>query len=70
MDDAMGAAAIAEALEELRFHWGEAYEISHDARRGWHARRRDGLGDLTAPDPDGLEKAIFGDYTASPEPPS
>jgi hypothetical protein len=50
------------ALEALRWDWGEAYEIGRDDERGWHARRRDGLGCLTEADPDGLRAAIRADY--------
>jgi hypothetical protein len=50
-----------QALEALRFGWGDAYEISCDG--GWQARRRDGLGGvITAPDPDALWTAIKDDY--------
>jgi hypothetical protein len=53
------------ALEELRWHWGEAYEINFDTARGWCARRRDGLGgDITTCCPDRLRAAIGADYGA------
>jgi hypothetical protein len=56
-----------QALEALRFGWGDAYEISCDG--GWQARRRDGLGDdITAPDPDALWAAICEDYALKPVP--
>jgi hypothetical protein len=56
-------------LEALRFGWGDAYEIGYDKEHGWHAKRRDGLGGrLTAPDPDGLDAAIQGDYNLRPVP--
>lgn len=62
-------AADKAALEELMHHWGEAYEIGWDSDRGWHARRRDGLGgDLTAAGPDGLLAEISADYTLRPVP--
>jgi len=51
------------ALEALRWDWGDAYDIGHDDEHGWHARRRDGLGDLlTAPGADELYKVIADDY--------
>ena len=52
-------------LAELRYHWGEAYEITD--RPGWRARRRDGKGGwLTAPDPEALAVVIRADYQADP----
>jgi hypothetical protein len=58
-----------EALEALRWHWGEAYEIGRDDTRGWRARRRDGLGgDITAGGPDDLRQAIRGDYAVKAVP--
>jgi hypothetical protein len=60
-------AGIEQALEALRFHWGDAYEIGHDDERGWWAKRRDGLGgDLTAAEPDQLHAAIVADYNLNP----
>ena len=51
------------ALEAFRWDWGEAYEIGRDAERGWHARRRDGLGgDLTGADAEELREVIRSDY--------
>ena len=57
---------IGDALDTLRWHWGDAYTIS--IREGeWTARRHDGAGGtLSAPDPDGLHKLIIGDYTFRP----
>jgi hypothetical protein len=54
-------------LAELRHHWGEAYEITGRGR-DWRARRRDGKGELTAPDPDALVVAIRADYERCPVP--
>ena len=54
------------ALTDLEFHWGEAYAISHDG--GWRARRRDGLGEITAADPDELDGKIRADYSQRPVP--
>lgn len=54
-----------EQLEELRHHWGEAYEITD--RPGWRARRRDGKGGwITADDAEALLAAIRADYRADP----
>jgi hypothetical protein len=59
----------AEALEALRWHWGEAYMIGHDGERGWWAARRDKIGGLlTGADPAELEKAILADYSLRPVP--
>ena len=55
--------AIDDALETLRWHWGDAYEIGLDDEHGWHAKRRDGLGGLlTASGPDELYRVIEADY--------
>lgn len=55
-------------LEELRFHWGSAYDI--DAVDGvCTARRRDGKGDVLADRlPEGLRLRILADYHADPVP--
>jgi hypothetical protein len=51
------------ALEALRFHWGDAYEIDHAEDGRWIAKRRDGLGGpIEAAGPDGLMAAIADDY--------
>ncbi len=56
------------ALEELRFHWGEAYDIAI-AGGMWTARRRDGRGGtLASPLPEGLLVLIRADYAAMPVP--
>ena len=53
-------------LDELRHHWGEAYQITNGP---WRAKRRDGKGDwLTAPGVDGLYALIRADYAADPVP--
>ena len=58
-----------EALDALRWHWGEAYEIGRDDASGWHARRRDRLGGpLTGAGPDELGQAIVADYSFRPVP--
>jgi hypothetical protein len=56
------------ALDDLRFHWGEAYRIGF--RGGaWAASRRDGQGGtLTDPAPEGLLTLIRADYAAMPVP--
>ena len=63
------ASTVEAELAALRFGWDEAYEIGWDEKRGYHARRLDGLGgDLTASDPDGLRQAIWDDYALKPVP--
>ncbi len=58
-----------EALEALRWHWGDAYEIGHDDEHGWHAARRDQIGGLlTGAGPDELGHAITEDYAFKPVP--
>jgi hypothetical protein len=59
-----------DALEELRFHWGEAYDIDIDIAGGvFTATRRDGRGGrLADPSPEGLFRQIRADYAAMPVP--
>jgi hypothetical protein len=58
-----GRMADDDALEALRWNWGEAYLIGHDDERGWWAARRDRIGSLlTGTDADGLRAAIRADY--------
>jgi len=58
-----------EALDALKFGWGDAYLIGHDDERGWWAARRDRIGGpLTAADPDELRQAITEDYAVKPVP--
>jgi hypothetical protein len=58
-----GRTADDDALETLRWNWGEAYLIGHDDERGWWAGRRDRIGSLlTEADADGLRAAIRADY--------
>jgi hypothetical protein len=53
-------------LDELRFHWGSAYDIVFE-RGAWIARRRDGKGaPLTDALPEGLRLQIVADYRADP----
>lgn len=55
-------------LDELRFHWGDAYDIA-TADGVFTARRRDGRGGVLAdPVPEGLLRQIRADYTALPVP--
>lgn len=77
MEDAAGrtaartqaTAADTDALDTLRWHWEDAYEIGHDPERGWWARRGDGLGgDVIASGPDELGAAIWENYTLKPVP--
>jgi hypothetical protein len=66
---AASAAADQEALEAVRFGWGDAYLIGHDDERGYWAARRDRIGGLlTASDPEELRNAITEDYTVKPVP--
>ena len=57
-----------DALDELRFHWGDAYNIA--ASGGvFTATRRDGWGGrLADPSPEGLFRQIRADYAAMPVP--
>lgn len=57
-----------EALQQLRHHWGDAYDIEQTGPRTWLAARRDGGGALHANDADELERAIGRDYLARPVP--
>jgi hypothetical protein len=60
--------AVSEALEELRHHWGSAYDIGFEDGP-WTAQRRDGKGEpLTDPSPAGLREKIAADYLAAPVP--
>lgn len=53
-------------LAVLRWNWGRAYEIEHDAGV-WRARRRDGRGsEITASSPEVLRDGMFRDYDADP----
>ncbi len=70
----MGLAAASRAgedagpLEELEFHWGEAYHVGRDGG-AYIARRRDGRGGTLAnPLPEGLLLLIRADYAAMPVP--
>ncbi len=55
-------------LDEIRFHWGSAYDVGRDGGM-FTARRRDGRGGpLASPLPEGLLLAIRADYAACPVP--
>ncbi len=58
----------ADELDELRFHWGSAYDIGADGGV-YTARRRDGKGAPLADSlPEGLRLRILADYAAMPVP--
>jgi hypothetical protein len=54
-------------LEDLRWHWGEAYRIDHYGLV-WIAPRRDDRSTLRADSPEELRQAMIADYTARPVP--
>jgi len=55
-------------LDELRYNWGEAYDIAADGGM-CTATRRDGKGGTLAdPFPEGLRLRIVADYGADPVP--
>ena len=51
-------------LDALRWHWGEAYIISHAKPDVWMAQRRDTGETLRDVTPLGLRDQIIRDYTA------
>jgi hypothetical protein len=57
-----------EQLEELRHHWGDAYQIERTGPDTWLAARRDGRGAVHANTADELMDAISRDYLARPVP--
>jgi hypothetical protein len=66
-------AAKAYAYELMVFHWGEAYEFSHDDAPGvaepYAARRRDDPSVvLTDADPEKLTDKVYRNYLARPVP--
>ena len=62
------SAAEDPALSALMYGWGDAYKLWQDSE-GWHARRRDGLGEVMTEDQhDALRKVMWDDYTAKPVP--
>ena len=55
-------------LGELKYNWGEAYDIGTGDGM-WTAQRRDGRGGTLAdPLPEGLRRRIQADYAAMPVP--
>ena len=58
-----------DALDAVRFGWGDAYLIGHDEEHGYWAARRDRIGGLLiAIGPDELRQAIIEDYAVKPVP--
>jgi len=53
-------------LDELRWHWGDAYLISFFEPDNWMAQRRDNRETLSADNPVDLREKIVTDYTAHP----
>jgi hypothetical protein len=58
----------AEALESLRWHWGDAYAVSCPAPGTWLAQRRDTRETLGAASAEELRDAILADYIPRPVP--
>jgi len=54
-------------LAQLRYHWGEAYEIGYDSGSFWF-RRRDNGAELRCSTPVALWGEIRRDYSARPVP--
>lgn len=55
-------------LDELRWHWGDAYSIM-TGRDGWQARRKDGRGGwIIRATAEELYDAIHADYSRQPVP--
>ena len=55
-------------LDTLRYHWGGAYIITSTGPAAWHARRRDGLGEIHADSARCLVAGIRIDYSTNPVP--
>jgi len=53
-------------LDDLRWHWGDAYLISFFEPDVWVAQRRDNCETLRADNPVDLRERITADYTAAP----
>jgi len=53
-------------LDDLRWHWGDAYLIHFFEPDHWVAQRRDSHQTLRSHSPDGLRDLIYQDYTAHP----
>jgi hypothetical protein len=62
--------ATEQAWDLLQFNWDTAYAFSYDPSRPepFRAERRDGLGTLSADDPDALSELVMRDYVARPVP--
>jgi hypothetical protein len=54
------------ALDDLRWHWGSAYDIDFDGKR-WAAEHRATGHSLTSETPYGLRDLIVADYSAHPQ---
>ena len=59
---------LAEPLNDLRWHWGSAYSISHPEPDVWIAQRLDTREMLRAADPAQLHAVIAANYIARPVP--
>jgi hypothetical protein len=59
-----------EAWRLLQFNWDTAYTFFYypEAPEPFHADRRDGLGTLSAADPDALGELVMRDYITRPVP--
>jgi hypothetical protein len=53
-------------LDELRWHWGDAYLIDYLGGGTWVAQRRDSHATISASSPDGLLGCIREDYRRKP----
>ncbi len=53
-------------LDDLRWHWGDAYLIHHLGPDVWVAQRRDSRTTIGAEDPEILRDRIKADYAARP----
>ena len=53
-------------LDDLRWHWGEAYLIHHLGPDVWVAQRRDSRQTIGAQDPETLRERIKADYASRP----
>ncbi len=53
-------------LDDLRWHWGDAYNIGHLGPDLWLAQRRDNRKMIRADDPVNLLELIRADYAERP----
>lgn len=61
------------SLNDLRYHWDEAYKIDYrpgEPGQPWRAERLDDHQVLTAASPSALRDRIIDDYTLRPVPPA